>query len=125
MLRVLRNQLTSSWRVYLVIAALLLAWCALVARLFYVHFLDAEHGSDFLKQRGDSRVMRVQPIAASRGEIYDRILMLLHPFPGFLPSFQDKLSKMFARTSRPAHSHGLCPALLAGGERDRNASFSQ
>lgn len=68
----LRNQLTSSWRVYLVIAALLLAWCALVARLFYVHFLDAEHGSDFLKQRGDSRVMRVQPIAASRGEIYDR-----------------------------------------------------
>jgi cell division protein FtsI (penicillin-binding protein 3) len=45
---------------------------ALVSRLFYLHFIDANHGRDFLKKQGDMRVLRVQPLTASRGEIVDR-----------------------------------------------------
>jgi len=49
-----------------------LALCALVGRLLFLHFLDADHGREFLKMQGDMRVLRNQPLTASRGEIVDR-----------------------------------------------------
>ncbi len=56
------------WRVYLVLAILLIAFISLVARSVYLQAVNNE----FLQSKGDSRYLREIEISAMRGRITDR-----------------------------------------------------
>src|SRR6185503_1397378 len=56
------------WRARFVLAALALAFGALVARSIYLQALKTE----FLQERGDARYSRVIEVPATRGRILDR-----------------------------------------------------
>lgn len=59
---------TAPWRRWLVASLLVLAGCVLVARVVDLQVLDTE----FLRQQGDARTLRVVSIPAHRGMITDR-----------------------------------------------------
>lgn len=58
----------SAWRLRLVAIILIPLLLLLVGRMIHLHLLDRE----FLKQQGDVRTLRVEPISAHRGMITDR-----------------------------------------------------
>ena len=56
------------WRARFVLAALLIAFCALVLRALYLQALK----TDFLQEKGDARYSRVLEVPATRGRVFDR-----------------------------------------------------
>tara|TARA_B100000676_G_C18070279_1_gene843839 strand:- start:77 stop:1756 length:1680 start_codon:yes stop_codon:yes gene_type:complete len=58
----------SVWRLYLVVAGVLLASAGLAGRVLYLHLVDR----DFLQDQGDARTIRMERVNAHRGIISDR-----------------------------------------------------
>lgn len=60
------------WRMHAVKGLLILLFGVVAARVLALQVLNSERGAEFLRQQGDSRVVRTAEIPAYRGLISDR-----------------------------------------------------
>ena len=88
----IKRPITNDKRIFYVLAAISAAFAVLLARGFYLQ--TTQH--DFLKNQGDQRFVRTQPLPASRGMITDRngaVLALSAPTESLyaMPSDMDEM----------------------------------